>query len=205
VQYGSVTIDRNGLRRAFKEEEEGGTAAAGGPGTGLEGNSFWDARLNQPRNWDQVNGPAAVSGAGRGGVDGGGDAAMRDSAGNMMDVEYPGAANNSMIGLAHKRQSRGDLERARYSASLAKKRSTNPFLSMGMGGIGEMLGLMEKEESGKREKVALDDLVKIKGVSECLGKGVSGTVWKVVDKTVQEVLALKVRERREREREKRGI
>jgi hypothetical protein len=197
VQYGSVTIDRNGLRRAFKEEE-GGAAAAGGPGTGLEGNSFWDARLNQPRNWDQVNGSAAGSGAGRGGAGGGGgggDAAMRDSAGNMMDVEYPGAAGNSMIGLAHKRQSRGDLERARYSASLAKKRSTNPFLSMGIGGIGEMLGLMEKEESGKREKVALDDLVKIKGVSECLGKGVSGTVWKVVDKTVQEVLALKVRDR----------
>jgi len=43
----------------------------------------------------------------------------------------------------------------------------------------------------KRQRVRIDDLVKIKGVSECLGKGVSGTVWKVVDKSVQEVLALK--------------
>ncbi len=32
----------------------------------------------------------------------------------------------------------------------------------------------------------------LQGVSECLGKGVSGTVWKVVDKSVNEVLALKV-------------
>lgn len=37
----------------------------------------------------------------------------------------------------------------------------------------------------------LDDLVKIKGVSSCLGKGVSGTVWKVVDQSIKEVLALK--------------
>jgi hypothetical protein len=43
-----------------------------------------------------------------------------------------------------------------------------------------------------RKSVQIDDLVKIKGVSHCLGKGVSGTVWKVVDKSVQEVMALKV-------------
>jgi len=39
--------------------------------------------------------------------------------------------------------------------------------------------------------VQLEDLVKIKGMSECLGKGVSGTVWKVRDKSVDETLALK--------------
>ena len=33
--------------------------------------------------------------------------------------------------------------------------------------------------------------MKIKGISECLGKGVSGTVWKVRDKSVDETLALK--------------
>jgi hypothetical protein len=37
----------------------------------------------------------------------------------------------------------------------------------------------------------LEDVVKIKGISECLGKGVSGTVWKVRDKSVDETLALK--------------
>ena len=37
----------------------------------------------------------------------------------------------------------------------------------------------------------LKDLVKIKGMSECLGKGVSGTVWKVRDRSVDETLALK--------------
>ena len=46
--------------------------------------------------------------------------------------------------------------------------------------------------SRPRKSVQIDDLVKIKGVSHCLGKGVSGTVWKVVDKSVQEVMALKV-------------
>ena len=39
--------------------------------------------------------------------------------------------------------------------------------------------------------VRLEDVVKIKGISECLGKGVSGTVWKVRDKSVDETLALK--------------
>jgi hypothetical protein len=39
--------------------------------------------------------------------------------------------------------------------------------------------------------VRLKDLVKIKGMSECLGKGVSGTVWKVRDRSVDETLALK--------------
>ena len=39
--------------------------------------------------------------------------------------------------------------------------------------------------------VRLEDLVKIKAASECLGKGVSGTVWKVRDKSVDETLALK--------------
>ena len=39
--------------------------------------------------------------------------------------------------------------------------------------------------------VCLKDLVKIKGMSECLGKGVSGTVWKVRDRSVDETLALK--------------
>lgn len=39
--------------------------------------------------------------------------------------------------------------------------------------------------------VRLEDLVKIKGMSECLGKGVSGTVWKVRDTSVDETLALK--------------
>lgn len=39
--------------------------------------------------------------------------------------------------------------------------------------------------------VRLEDLMKIKGMSECLGKGVSGTVWKVRDRSVDETLALK--------------
>ena len=42
-----------------------------------------------------------------------------------------------------------------------------------------------------RSEVRLKDLVKIRGMSECLGKGVSGTVWKVRDRSVDETLALK--------------
>ncbi len=40
-------------------------------------------------------------------------------------------------------------------------------------------------------RIMHDKQVKIKGVSNCLGKGVSGTVWKVVDQSIKEVLALK--------------
>jgi hypothetical protein len=42
-----------------------------------------------------------------------------------------------------------------------------------------------------RSEVRLNDLMKIRGMSECLGKGVSGTVWKVRDRSVDETLALK--------------
>ena len=48
-----------------------------------------------------------------------------------------------------------------------------------------------KSSRNMARSVRLEDLVKIKGMSECLGKGVSGTVWKVRDKSVDETLALK--------------
>lgn len=42
-----------------------------------------------------------------------------------------------------------------------------------------------------KQRVKLSDLIKLKGMSSCLGKGVSGTVWKVMDQSVKEILALK--------------
>jgi hypothetical protein len=53
----------------------------------------------------------------------------------------------------------------------------------------ELTTLKSKRDLSR--SVRLEDLVKIKAASECLGKGVSGTVWKVRDKSVDETLALK--------------
>jgi hypothetical protein len=46
--------------------------------------------------------------------------------------------------------------------------------SLGRGGV-----MMSWRSSTAPQRVKLQDLVKIKGMSSCLGKGVSGTVWKV--------------------------
>jgi len=57
--------------------------------------------------------------------------------------------------------------------------------------VPDLGGLTTLKSRNVKRSVQLEDLVKIKGMSECLGKGVSGTVWKVRDKSLDETLALK--------------
>ncbi|EKX50346.1 hypothetical protein GUITHDRAFT_135488 [Guillardia theta CCMP2712] len=76
---------------------------------------------------------------------------------------------------SRQRMSRADLE-AKRGAAEGGRTSYGGWVPLG---------------GAKPLRVKLEDLVKIKGMSSCLGKGVSGTVWKVMDQSVQEILALK--------------
>ena len=88
---------------------------------------------------------------------------------------------------------RGDEWRKGSRNYLEAKRAIRESGKLSFGGflpnLTELTTLKSSRDMAR--SVRLEDLVKIKGMSECLGKGVSGTVWKVRDKSVDETLALK--------------